>query len=192
MSAQSVMLASASTSRRRLCGQAMPEGFRLLEQKLKPDIDEKAIRREDPKEMVVAIAEAKAEKAVEMLALLKGEKPALLICCDQVIVFDDVVREKPESEAQAKEHLQSYGRAGKPAVCISGVVVMNVKSRKTVHGVDVAQQYFKEIPDKVADALIAKGDIMYCSGSFVVSCVDNVLSAFGDLNIIKELTMALF
>ena len=174
------MLASASTSRRRLCGLAMPEGFQLLDEKLKPDIDEKSIRHEDPRKMVVAIAHAKAVKALQMLtdAGMEEESPGFVICCDQVIVFDGEVREKPESAEQAKEHLQSYGLAEKPAECVCGVVVVNVKTGKTVEGVNEAQQFFKEIPDDVANALIQKGEVMYCSGSFVVRCLCGPLVCF--------------
>ena len=51
-----------------------------------------------------------------------------------------------------------------------------VKSRATdcaheSQGVDVAQQYFKPIPEEVIEALIAKGDVMYCCGGFMIDDV---------------------
>ena len=56
----------------------------------KPDIDEKAIRRQDPAELVLALGVAKAK------ALLEGPKAAdfaarsaLVLTADQVVVWRD-------------------------------------------------------------------------------------------------------
>ena len=80
---------------------------------ISPDIDEKAIRRSDPKEMVLAISEAKTDRALELIESdpsFAANRPDFLICGDQVIQFKDQIREKPIDEAQAKNHLQSYGK----------------------------------------------------------------------------------
>jgi len=160
-----VLLGSSSKWRAQLVQAALPDGFQLCPERLSPDIDEKAIRRDDPSEMVVAIAQAKTTRLLEMLE--DREKPDLLICCDQVIVFNGQIREKPENEAQAKQHLLSYGDKQIPAICISGVVITNVKSGFRCFGVDIATQSFEKMPEEIADQLLAKGDIMYCAGSFV-------------------------
>ena len=47
------------------------------------DIDEKAIRHDDPKEMVKLIAAAKADEIVKKLSL-KERKDVVLLTCDQV------------------------------------------------------------------------------------------------------------
>src|SRR5690348_10519592 len=44
----------------------------------------------------------------------------------------------------------------------------NTKNGKQAQGVDVARQYFNPIPDSVIDALIAKGDVMFCCGGFMI------------------------
>jgi len=181
-SVKTVMLGSSSKWRAKLVAGTLPEGFTLFPEQIAPDIDEKAIRREDPHELVTAIAQAKTDRLLEILdAKPEGSaKPDLLICADQVIVFDGTIREKPEDVAQAKSHLQSYGANGKPAECTTGLVVTNLKTGERANGVDVAKQFFKPIPDDVADALIAKGDIMYCAGSFVAE--DPLLEPYlGDL-----------
>ena len=46
------------------------------------DIDERAIRHDDPKEMVKLIAAAKADEIVKKLSL--KEKDVVLLTCDQV------------------------------------------------------------------------------------------------------------
>ncbi|GBG27791.1 Maf-like protein DDB_G0281937 [Hondaea fermentalgiana] len=164
-----VMLGSSSKWRAKLVAGVLPEGFELFPEQVAPDIDEKAIRRDDPHELVTAIAQAKTDRLLEILDARPAEaaRPDVVICADQVIVFDGTVREKPVDAAEAKSHLQSYGAEDKPAECTTGLVVTNLATRKRVNGVDVATQAFKPIPDDVADALIAKGDIMYCAGSFV-------------------------
>jgi predicted house-cleaning NTP pyrophosphatase (Maf/HAM1 superfamily) len=170
-----VLLGSSSKWRAKLVSGALPAGFALHPRRLSPDIDEKAIRRADAGEMTVAIAGAKADELLRVLrdparcaAALQGEPvPDLLICCDQVVVHAGEVREKAESVAQCKARLQSYGRSGKPAECTSGVVVVDVRSGERRAGVDVALQWIGDVPDAVADALIAKGEVCNCAGSFV-------------------------
>jgi len=83
---------------------------------MSPDIDEKAIRSSDPREMVLLIARAKSAALKERLT-----DPAILITCDQVISCDGQVREKPETTERAYQYLESY--ATHPAECICGVVV---------------------------------------------------------------------
>ena len=37
-----------------------------------------------------------------------------------------------------------------------------------VHGTDIARQHFHPVPADVVAQLIAKGDIMYCCGGFMI------------------------
>lgn len=194
-----VMLASSSKWRQALIGQILPEGFAVsTATAISPDIDEKAVRRSDPKELVLAIANAKADAVLKKLQA--QDAVDLVICCDQVIVYDGQVREKPESEEECKLHLQSYGEHGIPAVCVTGMVVVSPAHAADVRveGVEVATQHFKPVPDRVAELLIAKGDVMYCAGSFVVE--DALLQPYlgrreGDLETVqgmpKQLTRQL-
>ena len=167
-----VMLASSSRWRRALIAEILPEGFEMAENPISPDIDEKAIRREDPEEMVKAIAAAKADKVLNVLQSSRKDadnnKVHLVICADQVVVYGTEVREKPLTKEQAKEHLQSYGLNQIPAKCVTAIVVACPETSERFEGIDTALQYFKKVPDRIADALVAKGDILYCAGSFVV------------------------
>jgi septum formation protein len=88
----------------------------------------------------------------------------LLITCDQIVLFEGKVREKPENEEEAKYFLQSYEFG--PATCVNGVVITNTKTRKSVRGYNLASIYFKKIPEDVIDSIIKNGDAMNCSGSF--------------------------
>ena len=115
-----------------------------------------------------AVAHAKADALLPKLQNEAPPRAELVITADQVIGYGGEVREKPVSPAQAKEFLQSYGATGTPAECITGVVVSCVASGERFGGVDVAWQHWLPIPDDVADAVVAKGDIMGCAGSFMV------------------------
>jgi predicted house-cleaning NTP pyrophosphatase (Maf/HAM1 superfamily) len=202
----SVMLGSSSKFRAQLVAGAMPDGYILMPDRLSPDIDEKAIRRPLARDLVLAIAHAKADRLTEMLDAqantgTSGDEtvgpqldPDLFICADQVIQFRDEIREKAVDAAQAKAHLQSYGNEGVPAVCVSGLVVVNRRTGKRVCGVDVATQHFERVPDDVAEALIAKGDILYCAGSFVAE--DELLAPYlgkrtGEIESVQGMPIAL-
>lgn len=171
---RTVLLGSSSSSRKRLVASALPTGFELDPRGLSPDIDEKAIRRDDPSEMVLAIASAKAD-ALYPLILELDPRPDFYITADQVIVANGVVREKPESTQQCLDHMCSYSSSN-PAICTSGIVVVRVSDNQRASGVNIAKQYFTPIPRAVGERLIEKGDVMYCAGSFVVE--DELLSPY--------------
>jgi septum formation protein len=89
---------------------------------LKADIDEKAIRHDSPRDLVLALAHAKADALLQKLAdssssssstaagdaalgggggSSSGGGGMFLITCDQVVVHDGQMREKPEDVAEA-------------------------------------------------------------------------------------------
>jgi len=61
------------------------------------DIDEKAIRKEKPEDLVVTIAEAKANEIILKLGgenqFTQDSQPTLLITADTVVVYKGVIRE---------------------------------------------------------------------------------------------------
>ncbi len=125
-----------------------------------PEIDEKAIRSENPKELVLKIAEAKNQALRQRIKGLY-----ILITADQVVVWNGQIREKPINIEQAREFLQSYAKY--PAETYSALVVINTETKKTAKRVDVAKIYFRPIPEEIIDKLIAKGDVLRSSGGFV-------------------------
>jgi septum formation protein len=76
------------------------------------------------------------------------------------------LREKPESEEQAREYLTSYG--DRPAQTNTAVVVTNTQTKKQAEGLDIARVFFREIPSDVIDQLIAGGLVMKTSGGFII------------------------
>lgn len=103
-----------------------------------------------------------------------------MVCGDQVIGFQGAIREKPETEEQAKEHLLSYTKSTDPIYAHSCIEVTQLTSgsstadgepqARRVIQVDEARLFFKQepIPDPIIEQVIAKEDILHCAGSIVV------------------------
>ncbi len=137
---------------------------------MSPDIDEKAIRDDDPNELTLKLARAKAEA---LLPRIKDE--VILITSDQVVVCNGEVREKPESEEQAREYLKSYAKY--PIETVTAVFAINTKTGKRAEGVDVVSLHFAPIPEDVIEKLISSGDIFTCAGGFSleIAVLENLL-----------------
>lgn len=158
--APSIVLGSSSTFRRQILKEAG------IECQLKsPNIDEKFVGVElrqtnNAAALVLAVSRAKAD------ALIANCPNTILITCDQVVVHNGVIREKPLSEAECRLFLESYAVA--PAETWSGVYVINTRTGKCAMGVDVCTQHFKAIPSDVIERVVAKGQVMKCSGGFMI------------------------
>ena len=86
------------------------------------DIDEKAIRHSDPYLMPKLIAKAKAD-AIFTMNKLESITGTILMTCDQITLFNDTeVREKPQSEIEARKFLRSYSNnyvsTGRAVFCV--------------------------------------------------------------------------
>ena len=133
----------------------------------KPDIDEKAIRFDDPKELVLALGKAKAaELQFGKHAEEMKERGALILTGDQVVVCDGKILEKPESEAEARNFISSY--ADHPPSTVGSCVVTDAVSGRQWSAVDVATVHFTPIPGSTVDELIAEGEVFYCAGGLMV------------------------
>jgi len=135
---------------------------------LTADIDEKAIRREDPAELVTVLAQAKADAIQGKMAPAEKEKDenALLITCDQVVVHEGKILEKPEDAAEARRFIEGYARA--PCSTVGSIAVTQLASGKVAQEVDRADIHFTPIPAATIDALIAEGEVFWCAGGLMV------------------------
>jgi septum formation protein len=120
------------------------------------DIDEKAIRTEKPEDLVVALAEAKANEIISKLGgesqFAKDPQPTLLITADTVVVYKGVIREKPTTKEEAREFIKGY--SGSHGGVVGSVLVRNLKTGVKKGGWDKAEVYFHEIPEQVIDGLV--------------------------------------
>jgi septum formation protein len=120
------------------------------------DIDEKSIRKEKPEELVLALAEAKAEAIMQRIPdgeNIEEDKSTLLITCDQVVVYEDAVREKPSSVEEAREYIRGYSKGH--TATVSSVAVTNLKTGVRKGGVDRVEIYFNEIPEETIEKLVS-------------------------------------
>lgn len=151
-----IILGSKSKGRKR-----MLEEMGIEFEVMVADINEKAIRFDDPKELVLALARAKAEVLKQ-----KIPEPTILITSDQVVVWEGKIREKPENEKEAREFLQGYNIS--PAKTVTAVVVTNLKTGKRVEEVDVATVYFIPFSEAEIKSIISEGQTFHLAGGFTV------------------------
>ncbi|XP_052884236.1 uncharacterized protein LOC108453398 isoform X2 [Gossypium arboreum] len=150
-----IILGSSSIARRNILAE-MGYEFSLMS----ADIDEKGIRKEKPEELVMALAEAKADSIVSKLQTMnnqdKDEKPTILIAADTVVVYEGVVREKPANEKEAREFIKGY--SGGHAATVGSVIVTNLKTGFRKGEWDRVEIYFHEIPDEIIKKLVGTTD----------------------------------
>lgn len=149
-----IILGSQSAFRRALAEQ-LADNIELMS----ADIDEKAIRSGDYEELPLLLAHAKADA---LLPRIDGE--ALLITSDQVVVWRDELREKPESREQAAEYLRSY--SVHPAQTNTAVVVTNTATGKRYEGLDIAKAWYRPIPEEVIEQLLDEDKVTSAAGGF--------------------------
>lgn len=148
---------------------------------VKADIDEKAIgdrKNDDPKNLVKALALAKAEAIIHKLKssndMQQILKPTLLLTADQVVVHKGKILEKPKDVDEARSFINSYindacSTVGSIALTrIDNIVDSTLKCRHQVVGVDTATIHFGSIPKEVIDAIIEEGEVLYCAGGLMV------------------------
>ncbi|PSS17199.1 Maf-like protein [Actinidia chinensis var. chinensis] len=187
-----IILGSSSVARRKILAE-MGYDFKIMT----ADIDEKSIRKETPEELVMALAEAKAdairlklqtidnqEKDVKPTLLIAADtaeaiipklpsgdckedaEPSILITCDQVVVYEGMVREKPSSEEEARQFLKGY--SGGSAATVSSVLVANLKTGVRKGDWDRVEIHFHAFPDEVIDKLIEEGFVLNVAGGLII------------------------
>ncbi|CAN1835694.1 7-methyl-GTP pyrophosphatase [Linum perenne] len=132
-----LILGSASISRKTILAE-MGYEFSVVT----ADIDEKAIRKEKPEELVMALAEAK------------------------VVVYDDAIREKPSNEEEARQFMKDY--SGSHAATVGSVLVTNLKTGVRKGGWDRVEIYFHEIPNEVIEKLVEEGSVLKTAGGLII------------------------
>ncbi|XP_030950527.1 uncharacterized protein LOC126712251 isoform X3 [Quercus robur] len=159
-----IILGSSSIARRKILAE-MGYEFTIMT----ADIDEKCIRKEKPEDLVMALAEAKAEAILQRLPIgdyVKDAEPTLLVTCDQVVVYEGVVREKPSSKEEARQFLKDY--SGGHAATVGSVLVTNLKTGFRKGEWDRVEIYFHTIPDETIEKLIEEGTVLYVAGGLII------------------------
>ncbi|XP_031261221.1 7-methyl-GTP pyrophosphatase isoform X3 [Pistacia vera] len=159
-----IILGSSSMPRRKILAE-MGYEFTIMA----ADIDEKSIRKETPEELVMAIAEAKAEAILNKLPIgdhVREAEPTLLVTGDQVVVYEGVIREKPSSKEEARQFIKGY--SGGQCATVGSVLVTNVKTGFRKGESDRVEINFHEIPDETIEKLIEEGVVLNVAGGLII------------------------
>ncbi|MBI4438093.1 Maf family protein [Candidatus Uhrbacteria bacterium] len=125
---------------------------------ISPDIDERAIRRDDSRQLVEAIAQAKMDA---VLRRVEGE--AIVITSDMVIVVAGVVREKPRTKEEAYAFLATLSTS--PQIATSCTVVCNTATGKRLSAVDEVIVTFDPIPEENIQTFVESGEVFRYAGA---------------------------
>ncbi|XVF36099.1 hypothetical protein REPUB_Repub19eG0029300 [Reevesia pubescens] len=187
-----IILGSSSIARRKILSE-MGYEFTLMS----ADIDEKGIRKEKPEELVMALAEAKADSIVSKLQTInnqeKDEIPTILVAADTAeailhrLPSSDYVKEAEptllitsdqvvvyegvvrEKPANEKEAREFIkGYSGGHAATVGSVLVTNLKTGFRKGDWDRVEIYFLEIPDEVIEKLIEEGTVLHVAGGLII------------------------
>jgi len=167
-----IILGSSSSSRRAIMD-GLASAFGFAYEVRTADIDEKAIRHAAPEELVLALGGAKADAILAKLAAEAPPAPGgggggdgYLLTCDQVVVHEGRILEKPEGEEEARRFITGYARA--PAATVGSVVVTRLATGARRAALDLATIHMAPLPAADIDALIAEGEVLWCAGGLMV------------------------
>lgn len=153
-----------------------------------PDIDEKAIRDPDPFKMTKRIAAAKAEA---VLAQIEGE--AVVVACDQVVIMNERVLEKPVDLEEARRFLEDYSCSS--AFVVTAVAVVSTDEPLASDGLATARVLFKEIPPPAIEAMLVDGLVLNSCGALITDesaiMAPYIHSIIGDRDVVEGLPIAL-
>ncbi|EKX52699.1 hypothetical protein GUITHDRAFT_92283 [Guillardia theta CCMP2712] len=142
---------------------------------LPANIDEKAIRSEDPEKLVLALANAKADALLQRHCKdgkwtgseqVDESKVTLLLTSDQVVVHEGRILEKPEDQEEARSFISGYGRS--PPSTVGAIAVTNVATGKRVTSLDKATIVFNSIPSDVIEEIVKDDMTLHCAGGLMV------------------------
>ncbi|PRQ47610.1 putative inosine triphosphate pyrophosphatase [Rosa chinensis] len=160
-----IILGSASMARRQILAE-MGYEFKIRT----ADIDEKSIRMDKPEELVMVLAEAKADAIISRMQSSEldvgADQTTLLITADTVVVYEGIIREKPSSKEEAWDFIKGY--SGGQAGVIGSVLVTNLKTGKRKGGWRSAEVYFHVIPEEIIDNLIEEGTTLNVAGGLIL------------------------
>ena len=123
-------------------------------------MDEDAVEAASTQELVLRLAELKAEAVVDPAGA------ALVVGCDSLLEFDGRPLGKPDSPAQARQWLAAMrGRCG---TLFTGHCVIDEASGKRSSGVAGTTVRFGVTTDAELDAYLTRPEVMEVAGAFTI------------------------
>lgn len=124
-------------------------------------IDEASAQLDDPRELVLALARAKAAVLVPMLG-----SDAILLTSDVVATCQGRILQKPQTAEEVVEYLDLYSRH--PVATVAGLVLTEVGTGRQVEGVDQTLIQFSPFARAEAASLMAGQEVYDWAGAFNV------------------------
>jgi septum formation protein len=128
-----------------------------------PGIDEDAIRADTVRELVEALAEAKARAVLGMLHM---SDPTLVLACDSLLELEGVALGKPDDAGVARKRWQAM--RGRRGTFHTGHCLVRLPDGETRTAVASTVVSFANITDAEIDAYIASGEPMAVAGGFTI------------------------
>lgn len=128
---------------------------------MNPNIDEKAIRCENPEQLVTALAYAKAEALLPQV-----NEEALLITSDQVVYCNNQIIEKPENIEEARYFLDLFAKF--KTQTFTAMLVTNTVTKQQFGGVDIAEIKIVAIPQDITEMLVQQEYTLNYAGGFSI------------------------
>lgn len=125
---------------------------------LPSDIDESAIRNEDPNELAQLLSKAKAQKIGE------DNPDSIIIAADLFVVHNKKIIEKPRDENHAKEMLKLF--SGNTFEIVTGLAVYNSKTKKLLSTSEVCKVRFRDLSDFEINDYVSRYPAVKCAGAF--------------------------
>lgn len=148
-----IILASISPRRKQLMG-LLGIKFKVVDSGYKEVMDPKF----KPEDLVKFLALGKAHAAA------KKYPRAIIIAADTVVSFGGKAIGKPKNKTDAEKMLKSF--SGKAHYVITGVVVLDAKSRQIITGVEKIKIYFKKLSNQAISAYVKSGEPFDKAGGY--------------------------
>ncbi|MHB1947246.1 MAG: Maf family protein [Gammaproteobacteria bacterium] len=123
-----------------------------------PNIDETQLVDETPTQLVLRLAQMKAQKIAEKCP------EAVIIGADQVGVLQDSVLGKPLAHANAVKQLQSM--SGNNVEFFIGLCLLDAKNQTQQLALEKFSVTFRKLTPQMIENYLQKEDALQCAGSF--------------------------
>lgn len=133
------------------------------------DIDESAVKTDNPKEMVVQLAMLKA------LHVAKGYAGRDYICigADTCVYIDGKILGKPKNEDDARQMLSAL--SGRAHSVFTGYAAIKCLSMETAASFEQTKVTFKELSQEEIDAYVKSGEPMDKAGAYGIQELGSLL-----------------
>ncbi len=151
-----LILASASTRRAEILRDA---GYHFTV--LSSAVDETPYADESPHDLVLRLAEAKAE-----LAAARAVGPAILIAADTEVVLDGLIFGKPRSSDDARRMLEKL--SGRKHAVLTGVCLIRLPDAERISFVETTIVQFAPLNDEEITRYLATGEPHDKAGAYAI------------------------